>query len=161
HEQRRRVRLRERPVSEETHRQHRRLCAELPENEQRYEHGAGRERDDDLGASPPDAVPADEAQDDSEEARTHEPKPRQDELRARPAAFLEPPPGERNEDEPDRNVQPEDPLPRDSLDDRAADDRAERDGKAADSAPRSEREPSPVGGDGGTQKRQRERRHDR
>ena len=46
------------------------------------------------------------------------------------------------QNEADRDVEPEDPLPGDALDDRAADQRAERDGQAADPAPCSEREPA-------------------
>src|SRR3989337_2511013 len=44
---------------------------------------------------------------------------------------------QRNQDEPDRHVQPEDPLPRDAVDDRSADERPHCDGKAGDPGPRS------------------------
>ena len=45
------------------------------------------------------------------------------------------PEGERNRDDADRDVDPEDPLPGDTGDDCAADDRAERNGDPADAGP--------------------------
>ena len=46
---------------------------------------------------------------------------------------------EREQDQPDRDVQPEDPLPGDPFDDGAADERPHRDGEARDAGPRTER----------------------
>ena len=44
---------------------------------------------------------------------------------------------QRDRDEPDRHVEPEDPRPIGLADERAADDRAETDGDAADSPPKA------------------------
>src|SRR6266511_2272543 len=145
HEQRGDVRLRERPVAEEAHRQHRRLRAQLPEDEQGDQHRAGADRAHDLETSPADAVTADEPPDDPEQTRAREPEAGQVELRARPPALVQAAPGERDQQQPDRDVEPEDPLPRHPLDDGAADERAERDREAADAAPCAEREPAPLG----------------
>ena len=65
------------------------------------------------------------------------------------------------EHEPDRNVEPEDPLPRDAVDDRAADERAHGDGEARDARPGSERGTAPLAGDRGAENRQGQRRDDR
>src|SRR5438046_1244407 len=54
--------------------------------------------------------------------------------------LLQPHQRERDQDQPEGDVEPEDPLPGDALNDRAADQRAERDGEAADAAPGAERE---------------------
>ena len=68
---------------------------------------------------------------------------------------------ERREDQPDRHVEPEDPLPRDPFDDRAADQRSHRDRQAPDPAPGAEREPASFRRHGRGEDRQRERGHDR
>jgi len=69
---------------------------------------------------------------------------------------------ERHDEKPDRDVHPEDPLPRDALDDRAADDGAERDREAADTTtPGAEREAASLGRHAGGEDRERERRDDR
>ena len=68
---------------------------------------------------------------------------------------------ERDQHEPEGNVEPEDPLPGDALHDRAADERAERDGQAADAAPGAERDTAAIRRHRGREDRQRERQHDR
>ena len=50
----------------------------------------------------------------------------------------------RQQHQPDRHVQPEDPLPGHALDDRAADQRADRDGQAADRPPGAQRQAPPL-----------------
>ena len=89
------------------------------------------------------------------------PSPGRSSAFVRPVRLLELPPGERREHEPDRHVEPEDPVPRDAAHDRAADERADRDREAADAAPDAEREPAPLGRDRGGEDRQRQRRDDR
>ena len=68
---------------------------------------------------------------------------------------------ERDQDQPEGDVEPEDPLPGDALHDRAADQRAERDGEAADPAPGAEREAAALGRHGRGEDRQGQRQHDR
>ena len=86
HEERRDVRVTERPVLEEAHRQHRLLRPELPEDERGHEHRARDEREHDLRARPALAVAADEAPDDAEEAGADEREPAQVEARRGPRA---------------------------------------------------------------------------
>ena len=131
-EERRDVRERERPVAEEAHRQHRRRCAELPQRRTAaITSEAADDRAEDRRRAPPERVAANEAPDDAEQADAGEPEAGQVEPTERAAALVEPQQDERDEHEPDRHVQPEDPLPRDARDDGAADERAERDGEAA------------------------------
>src|SRR5919202_1983907 len=59
--------------------------------------------------------------------------------RGRSEALGQAPARERREHEPERDVQPEDPLPGDSLGDGAADDRAAEDGEAGHAAEDPER----------------------
>src|SRR5207245_7090437 len=77
------------------------------------------------------------------------------------AALAELAGGERGEEEANRNVQPEDPLPGRALDDRAADERAKRDCKAADPTPGAQREPALFRRHRCAEQGQRERRNDR
>ena len=58
----------ERAVAEEAHRQHRRLGAQFPEDEEDKDHGAPDNRHDDLRRGPADVVAADEPPHDPEEA---------------------------------------------------------------------------------------------
>src|SRR5207253_9854390 len=90
-----------------------------------------------------------------------EPEPGQVESAVAAVRLLEARVGERCEHEPDRDVHPEDPVPRDAADDRAADERTERDREAADAAPDAEREPAALAWDRGGQGREREWRDDR
>ena len=58
---------------------------------------------------------------------------------------------ERQGDDPDRHVDPEDPVPVDALGDRAADDRPHRDGQAGESAVDADDHPAPFGRESGRQ----------
>ena len=69
-------------------------------------------------------------------------------------------PREREHREPDRHVQPEDPLPRDPVDDGAADERAGRDCETGDSRPGAERHAALLRGERGGEERQRQRHDD-
>ena len=73
------------------------------------------------------------------------PRPRRSSALSGPCDSVSILPGERDQREPDRDVEPEDPLPRDPLDDGAADERADRDAEAADPAPDPERRAAPLG----------------
>ena len=103
---------------------------------------ADDERADDLRAAPSPGRCRGRAPDDSEQAGAREREARQVELAVRAVALLEPAQRERHEHDSDRDVEPEDPLPRDALDDRAADERPEGDREPADAAPCAEREPA-------------------
>src|SRR5581483_2952483 len=81
--------------------------------------------------------------------------------RVRTMRLLEAPPCERRKHEPDRDVEPEDPVPRDPVDDGAADERPERYRETADPAPDPEREPAPLRRHARREDRQRQRRDDR
>ena len=83
------------------------------------------------------------------------------ELAGRAVALGQPRQRERHEQDPDRDVEPEDVLPGEALDDGAADDRAERDREAADRTPGAEREAALRGRHGRREDRQRQRHHDR
>ena len=76
-------------------------------------------------------------------------------------ALVEAPPRERDQDEAERDVDPEDPLPGKTGDDSAADERADRDREAADPAPRAQGEPTLLGGHRRREERQRQRSDDR
>src|SRR5439155_21274663 len=123
----------------------RRRRAQLPRDERREQRQAGDDRAYDLQGCPTDLVAADEAPDDPDQAGAGEQQSAQIEAPARPVALVEPHERERDEQQPEGDVEPEDPLPGDAVDDRAADERAEGDGEPADSAPHAEREPALVG----------------
>ena len=99
--------------------------------------------------------------DDGEQAAGREGEAGQVEPTVRAVRLLQLPERERDQDEPEGHVQPEDPLPGDALHDRAADERAERDGEAADATPGAERKTAAIRRHGGREDRQRERQHDR
>jgi hypothetical protein len=77
----------------------------------------------------------------------------------RAMGLLQPHEREWDEQHPDRHVQPKDPLPGDALDNGPADERAERDGEAADAAPRAERHAPALRRHRLREDRQRQRQH--
>jgi hypothetical protein len=87
------------------------------------------------------------------------PTPGEVEAAGRAAALVEAAGGERQQRQPNRDVEPEDPVPRDAFDDGAADQRPERHAEARDPRPRADRQPALLGGEGVGQQRQRQRRH--
>ena len=122
--------------------------------------GADRERRDDLRARPAVRVPVDETPDEPEHAAAGEHEPRQVERLVRAVALLEHE-RQRQDDQADRHVQPEDPLPGDPIDDGAADERAGCDGQAGDARPRPERKSALLGRERTRQDGEAQRRHDR
>ena len=160
HEQGCAVRGREGPVAEEAHREHRLRRAALPGDECREECCADRERGDDRRARPAVAVSVDEPPDDPEQPSARQCEAGDVERLVRPGALAEKR-REREQDDPDGDVQPEDPLPRDPVDDGAADERTHGDGKTCDPGPRTERETALLTRDSSAEDGQRQRRHDR
>src|SRR5947207_444318 len=79
----------------------------------------------------------------------------------RPVRLVEPGERHRGEQEADRHVEPEDPLPREALDDRAADERPDCHRESADTAPGSKCEPTALARNRCGKKRQGQRRDDR
>ena len=120
----------------------------------------GHERGDDLRARPTVRVAVHEAPDDPEQSQPTEHHARHVE-RLVVAAGLAQLRGEGEQDEADRHVQPEDPVPGDALDDRAADERPHSHGEAGDARPGAERDSASVRGHRRAEKGQRQRRDDR
>src|SRR5207237_7009191 len=121
-------------------RQHRLRRPDLPRHEGGEDGKSEDERADDLRRAPPDRVAADEAPDDPEQAGAREHEPAQVEPLGRAVGLVQPRQRERDEQQAEGPVEPEDPVPGDPADDGAADERAEGDRETADPAPRAERE---------------------
>ena len=68
---------------------------------------------------------------------------------------------ERDRQQADRDVDPEDPLPGEAVGDRAADHRPAGDGEAGQALQRAHRRAAPLGREGGADERERERHHER
>ena len=124
-------------------------------------HEPRAERDDDLRRRPPLPVAADERPHDAEQTGAHQAETGQVEPRCGAVGLRQPAERERDQQQPDRHVEPEDPLPRQALDDGAADERPERDGEAADAAPRAERQAALLLRHRRAENRQRQRHDDR
>ena len=145
HQERRDVRERERAVAEEAHRQHRMLARAAPTRRTAAVTTAPATSAPTISGEPqPTRVAADEPPHDPEQPDAREPEAAAG-RRCRTGPSLSSRRGTSGEQhEPDRHVQPEDPVPRDAVDDGAADERAERDREAADAAPRAERHAAPL-----------------
>src|SRR4029453_18699760 len=89
-------------------------------------------------ARPAVALAVDQAPDDPEQAGARQSEPGEVELSGRPVGLAEEPHCERQQHDPDRDVQPEDPLPGDPVDDGAADERPGGYGGAGDPRPDAE-----------------------
>src|SRR4029079_9168472 len=100
------------------------------------EQDAPNEDPEHLAGAPAERVRADDAPNDAEEADDRDHHAREVEPVRGALRLARVYPRERDGDEPDRAVEPEDPLPRDPGRERAADDRADRDSEAGDAAPR-------------------------
>src|SRR5262249_47587072 len=98
------------------------------------------ERADDLWRRPADGVAAHEAPDDPEQAGARESEPGQVESVRRAVRLAQAEERKRRQDESNRDVDPEDPLPGKPFHDRAADQRPDPDREAADAAPGAESE---------------------
>ena len=127
-------------------------------HEQEASDGQGAE---DLGRAPARAVPAHDAPDHAEQAARREHEPERVEAFARAVALGQEGARERQDDDPERDVQPEDPLPGDAVDDGAADERPERDREPRDARPDAERDAAALGGEGRCEQGQAERKHHR
>ncbi len=160
HEQGRSVGRGERPVAEEPHGQHRLRRAELPGDERCEQCCSRHEGADDRRARPAVPVAVDDPPDQPEHAAAREREAREVECLVGPGRLTKLR-RQRQEDQPDRHVQPEDPLPGDAVDDGAADERAHGDSEAGDAGPGAERDTAPLARDRSAQDRQGQRRHDR
>ena len=162
HHEAHRVRGGERPRPEQLERDHRRGGAALPGHERRDERGARDDRREHERARPAVRVAADEAR----RRRRTGPRPtRATPGRSRRSA------GPRlsrrvraatgSSSEPERDVEPEDPLPGEAVDDEPAEQRPDGDAEAAHAGPHAQRQPAALGRVGGRQQRQRQRGDDR
>ena len=110
----------------------------------------------------PAALPRTSPQTTPNTPRGHQRQPGQVERGVRAAALGDAAPGTSGiSAEPDRHVQPEDPLPRDALGDRAADQRAAGHGEAVDREEDAQRRAASLGRERGAHQRQRQRGHHR
>src|SRR5213078_174155 len=91
-----------------------------------------RQRRDHLEAGPTGLVSAHQPPDESEGAAAHQREAGDVEAGVWAEALLHPGEYERDREQPDRHVDPEDPLPADSLDDGTADERPARHGDPRD-----------------------------
>jgi hypothetical protein len=147
--------------AEHPHRQHRRAAAQRAGDERSGEQRSEAQRTDHLGAPPARLVPAYEPPDESECGGGREREPGDVERGVRPEALVDAPQREWDRQQPDRDVQPEDPLPLDPLGDRAAEHGASEDGQAGDRGEDAERARAALGREGGADERERERRDER
>ena len=113
--------------------------AVLPHQEGGDEGGADGERGEHLGAGPAVAVAAHDPEDDAEQAAADQQQAGEVEVLGRAGLLGEHAAGSGDEQQPDRDVEPEDELPAGALRHRSADHRAERDGEAGGGAPDAER----------------------
>ena len=120
----------------------------------------GHRREDER-ARPAVRVAAHEAEDHAEQAEAHEGDAGHVEALGRPAALAQAARGEGQEQEPERDVEPEDPLPGQPVDDQPAEQRPDGDAEAAHAGPHAQGEPAALGRVGGRQQRQRQRGDDR
>jgi hypothetical protein len=109
----------------------------------------------------PRGVGADQAPGDAERAGAGEQQARDVELRPGAEALGETRGGQRDQDDADGNVEPENPVPADASHDGAADDGADRHAEAGDAAPQTDRGAPLLGRECLTDQGQREREHDR
>jgi hypothetical protein len=125
---------REGPVPEVAHRQHRRRCAPFPPHVRAVKSAPRRSSRRSPGSSSP-RVPADDSRRRCRRGRRcTSPSPRRSRSQVRPEASRSRASGDRHEQEPDRHVEPEDPLPRTSLRRPRRRPPAARHGQAADRA---------------------------
>ena len=120
--------------------EHRMVAARLDREEGQQQRRRAGQRGDDRRAPPALRVAADQAEDQQEEAAREGRQPRQvDPLRVLGGDVGEAQLGQHDGDDPDRDVDEEDPFPAEVLGDQAADQRADRDGAADRRSPDAER----------------------
>ena len=146
HQQRRRVGQGEAAAAEQVHRQHRLAGPQFPGHEPGHQKRAGHDGGQYGGAGPAVGVAADDAVHDAQQAQAGQHHAGQVQAGGQPAALGEPGPGDGQQREADRHVQPEDPLPRGAFDDCPADQRADGDGQAADRTPDAQGHPAALRG---------------
>ncbi len=152
---------RERAPLEQRGRQHRRARAPLVDDEGDQRQHARGDASDGLGAAPAGGVAAHEPPHDPERGERDQHQPREVERAVAPARLRDPGEHERHRQQPDRDVDPEDPLPGQAVGDRAADHRPAPDGQAGQALQRAHRRAAALGREGGADERQRERHHER
>lgn len=123
--------------------------------------GTGDQPGEDRGAGPAVGVGADQPVDDAEEAAADQEGARDVEPGVRGVRLRQTQPGQRQQNQADRHVQPEDPLPGEVLGEAAADQGPAGDGKSGDGAEDAERHAAAGGGHGGREQGERQRHHDR
>ena len=160
HQQRGQVGHGEAAAAEQVQRQHRLARPQFPADERGHEQRADHQRRQDGDAGPAVVVAADDAEHDAEQADAGQDQARQVEAGRRAAALGEPEPGDRQQRDADRHVQPEDPLPGRALHDGPADQRADGDGQAADGAPGAQGQAAALRGHRRRQQREGQRDHD-
>ena len=119
------------------------------------------QRADGLGARPADLVGAGERPDERDDAGGDEPDSDEVEPLRCAIALGEQPKAEEHGDDPDRDVDPEDPVPVDPLRDGASDDRSHRDGETGEAAVDADDHPATLGRERRRQDRQAQRQHSR
>ncbi len=161
HQEARAVAGRERARSEQRGRQHRRARAAFPGHEAGQQGRARCERRDDFRAAPAGAVAAHEAPHDPECRAGDQREPRQVERILAARALRDPGEHDRHGQQPDRDVDPEDPLPREPIGHGAADHGPARDREAGEALQDTHSAAAPFGREGGADERERERHHER
>src|SRR5690606_14121026 len=149
------------PGAEQPHGQHGVPGAGAVEDEADEQRRAGEQAGQDGGAGPAVGGPADQAVDDAEQSAAGEQGAGDVERGPGAVGLREAQTGERDEGEAQRNVQPEDPLPRDVLGEAAADQGSGGHGESVDGAPDAVGGPAPRLGHGGGEQGQRQGHHDR
>ena len=134
--------------------------AGLPDDEPDEQGDPGGDRPDDLRAAPAEVVAVDDAPHEGQQAGADEAQARDVEPALGPVGLGQAGVGQRDDDEPDRHVEPEDPVPVEALGDRATDERPDGDGQTGDAAPGAERDRATLGRDRGGQDGQGQRRDD-
>ena len=143
------------------HWHHWRASTQFPGNEDDGEQPTGHKRCDDLKAAPAGAVPAHQSPYQPEGGARNAQQAAEIERSAWPEALLYATEHERDNQQADRHVEPEDPLPGQALSDRPSHDRTGDQGQPADATKDSQRPRPLLRWEGRAQQRQRQREHQR
>ena len=150
---------REAAQGEQAHRHHRRSDTLLEADERDGKQHADRQDRDDLGTGPADAGRAHQPEDEGERCAARQHEALEVDRRVGAAALRDPAADERERNEADGEVEPEDPAPVEARGDRAARDRPGDQRKPGDAGENAERLAALLARIGGAQQRHRER-HD-
>jgi hypothetical protein len=118
------------------------IGAQLPTDEGGGQQEACSERCDNFEAAPAHAVPAHETPCQTERGPCHQRNSGNVESRTWPDAFVDATCRQRDDDRGDRQIDPEDPLPRQALRNSAANHRPSDEGEACDTAEDAKRAPA-------------------